>query len=132
MYYELMLKCAMTISTLNQESVRILFSSLTLFFSFQYIDWKNSVSPTLEGPLICVHMIVGAGTITLISNSDGRGPSIFSRKMKWTRGMREENDGRSIYFRSESAFSLSCSIMKVRLPICTLTRRVHSYVFCLK
>ena len=42
----------------------------------------------------------------LISFSDGLGPSIFCRNMETTRAMREEMDGKVVYFPPESAFRL--------------------------
>ena len=42
---------------------------------------------------------------TLMSISDGLGPSIFCRKMEKARPMREEMDGKVVYFPPESAFS---------------------------
>ena len=47
---------------------------------------------------------VGAGINTLISISDGLGPSIFCRKMEKARLMMEEMDGKVVYFQPESAF----------------------------
>ena len=39
----------------------------------------------------------GAGLNTLMSTSDGLGPSIFCRKMEKARPMREEIDGKIVY-----------------------------------
>ena len=39
-----------------------------------------------------------------MSISDGLGPSIFCRKMEKARPMREEMDGKVVYFPPESAF----------------------------
>ena len=50
---------------------------------------------------------VGAGISTLISISDGFGPSIFCRKMEKARPTREEMDGKVVYFSPESAFLTS-------------------------
>ena len=47
---------------------------------------------------------VGAGINTLMSISDGIGPSIFGRKMEKARPMRDEMDGKVVYFPPESAF----------------------------
>ena len=47
---------------------------------------------------------VGAGINTLMSISDGIGPSIFCRKMETARPMREELDGKVVYFPPELAF----------------------------
>ena len=47
---------------------------------------------------------VGAGINTLMSISDGLGPSIFCRKMEKARPMMEEMDGKVVYFPPESAF----------------------------
>ena len=50
-----------------------------------------------------VNKSVGAGMNTLMSISDGLGPSIFCRKMEKARPMREEMDGKVVYFPPESA-----------------------------
>ena len=47
---------------------------------------------------------VGAGMNTLMSISDGLGPSIFCRKMEKARPMMEEMDGKVVYLPPESAF----------------------------
>ena len=47
---------------------------------------------------------VGAGKITLMSISDGLGPSIFCRKVEKAHPMREEMDGKVVCFPPESAF----------------------------
>ena len=61
--------------------------------------------------------------------SDGLGPSIFSRKMEKARPMREEMDGKVVYFPPETAFlSLMLYFSTVLFPICTLTWRVNNYV----
>ena len=52
---------------------------------------------------ITVNKGVGAGINTLMSISDGLGSSIFCRKMEKTRSMREEMDGKVVYFPPESA-----------------------------
>ena len=52
---------------------------------------------------------VGAGIGTLMSISDGLGPSIFCRKMEKLRPMMEEMDGKAVYFPPESEFlTLKC------------------------
>ena len=48
--------------------------------------------------------LVGAGISTLMSISDGLGPSIFYQKMEKARPMMEEKDGKVVYFPPESAF----------------------------
>ena len=47
---------------------------------------------------------VGVGIDTLVSIFDGLRPSIFCRKMKKARPMREEMDWKVVYFPPESAF----------------------------
>ena len=47
---------------------------------------------------------MGAGIETLISISDGLGPSIFSRKMEKARPMMEEMDGKIVLIPPESTF----------------------------
>ena len=47
---------------------------------------------------------VGTEIDALKSISDGLGPSIFCRKMEKPRPMRDEMDGKLVYFPPESAF----------------------------
>ena len=49
---------------------------------------------------------MSAREYTLVSISDGLGPSIFCRKTERTRPMREAMDGKVVYFPPESAFRL--------------------------
>ena len=71
----------------------------------------------------------GAGINTLMSISDGLGSSILCRKMEKTRPMREEMDGKVVYFPPESALlPLMLYFSTVLFPICTLTWRVNNYV----
>ena len=78
---------------------------------------------------ITVNKGVGAGIDTLISISDGLGTSIFRRKMEKARPMREEMDGKIVYFPPESALLPSMLYFStVLFPICTLTWRVNNYV----
>ena len=49
---------------------------------------------------------VGAGINTLMSICDGIGPCIFFRKIGKAGPMREEMDGKVVYFPPESAFRL--------------------------
>ncbi len=72
---------------------------------------------------------VGAGINTLMSISDGLGPSTFCRKMEKARPMKEEMDGKVVYFPPESAlFPLMLYFSTVLFPICTLTWRANNYV----
>ena len=72
---------------------------------------------------------VGAGIDTLMSISDGLGPSIFCRKMEKARPMKEEMDGRVVYFPPESALlPLMLYLLTVIFLICTLTWRVNNNV----
>ena len=78
---------------------------------------------------INVNKSVGAGIDTLMSISDGLGPSTFSRKMEKARPLREEMDGKLVYFPPESALlPLMLYFSTVLFPICTLTWRVNNYV----
>ena len=78
---------------------------------------------------ITVNKGVGAGINTLMSISDGLRSSIFCRKMEKTRPMREEMDGKVVYFPPESALlPLMLYFSTVLFPICTLTGRVNNYV----
>ena len=72
---------------------------------------------------------VGAGINTLMSISDGLGPSIFCRKMKKVRPMKEEIDGKVLYFPPELALPpLMLYFSTVLFPTCTLTWRANNYV----
>ena len=76
-----------------------------------------------------VNKSVGAGINTLMSISNGLGPSIFCRKMEKARPMREEMDGRVVYFPPELALlPLMLYLSTVLFPICTLTWRANIYV----
>ena len=78
---------------------------------------------------ITVNKGVGAGINTLMSISDGLSLSIFCRKMEKTRPMREEMDGKVVFFPPESALlPLMLYFSTVLFPICTLTWRVNNYV----
>ena len=64
-----------------------------------------------------------------MSISDGLGPSIFCRKMEKARPMRDEMDGKVVYFPPESAFlPLMLYFSAVFSPIYTLAWRVNNYV----
>ena len=76
-----------------------------------------------------VNKSVGAGINSLMSISDGLGPSIFCRKMEKARPMREEMDGKVVYFPPELALlPLMLYLSIVLFPICTLTWRANNYV----
>ena len=83
----------------------------------------------MEYSCITVNKGVGAGLNTLMSISDGLGSSISCRKMEKTRPMREEMDGKVVYFPPKSALlPLMLYFSTVLFPICTLTWRVKNYV----
>ena len=64
-----------------------------------------------------------------MSISDGLGPSIFCRKTEKARPMREEMDGKVVFFPPESAFlPLMLHFSTVFFPIYTLAWRVNNYV----
>ena len=78
---------------------------------------------------ITVNKGVGAGINNLMSISDGLGLSIFCRNMEKTRPMREEMDGKVVYFPPESALlPLMLYFSTVLFPICSLTWRINNYV----
>ena len=60
--------------------------------------------PFTEYPLLDCKQNVVTGIDTMMSISDGLGPSIFCRRMEKVRPMREEMDGEVLYFPPESAF----------------------------
>ena len=62
------------------------------------------IFPFTENTFLVCEQYVCAGTNTLMSISDGLGPSIFCRKLERARPMREEMDGRVVYFPPESEF----------------------------
>ena len=55
-----------------------------------------NIFPFIEYTFVVGKQNVGAGMNTLISTSDGLGPSIFCRKMEKTRPIREEMDGKVV------------------------------------
>ena len=64
-----------------------------------------------------------------MSISDGLGPSIFCRKMEKARPMREEMEGKVVYFPPESALlPLMLYLSTVFFPTYTLTSHVNNYV----
>ena len=64
-----------------------------------------------------------------MSISDGLEPSTFCRYMEEARPMREEMDGRVVYFPPESALlPLMLYLSTVLFPICTLTWRANNFV----
>ena len=72
---------------------------------------------------------VGAGINTLMSISDGLGPSIFCRKMERERPMMEEMDGKVVFFPARvGIFNFELMVLKVFFLICILTWRVNNYV----
>ena len=90
-----------------------------LFFFFPFTEYF----------CLTVNEGVGAGLNTLMSISDGLGPSIFCRKMEKARPMREEMDGKAVYFPPESSLSpLVLYFSTVLFSICTLTWRANNYV----
>ena len=85
--------------------------------------------PFIEHTFLDCKQNVGAGINTLMSIFDGLGPCIFCRNMEEARPMREQMDGKVIYFPPESAFfNFDVILYNVLCPICTLTWRVNIYV----
>ena len=108
------------------KAMQSIFLFFTLFFPTKEIFFLFHLGNIFYRT---VNKSVGAGRDTLMSISDGLGPSIFWWKMEKTRPMREEMDGKAVYFPPESAllpFMLYFST--VPFPICTLTWRVNNYV----
>ena len=68
------------------------------------------------------------GINTLVSRSDGLGPSIFCRKMEKARPMREEMDRKLFISRQSRRFDFDVVICKVLFPFFRLTWRVNNYV----
>ena len=71
---------------------------------FFMIKEKCNLFRFMEYTFLEYRQHVGAGINTWMFVSDGLGPSIFRRKMKKARPMREEMDGKVKYFPPESAF----------------------------
>ena len=102
-----------------------------IYFLIHFLQIKELffLFPFTEYFCVTVNKGVGAGTNTLMSISDGLGPSIFCRKMENVRPMREEMVGKVVYFPPESALSpLMLCFSTVLFPICTLTWRANNYV----
>ena len=59
------------------------------------------LSPFMEYTFLDFKQYVGAGINIFMSISDGLGLSIFCRKMEKARPMREEMDGKIVYFQPE-------------------------------
>ena len=88
-----------------------------IFFLFPFMEYFYRI----------VNESVGAGINTLMSISDELGPSIFCRKMEKARPMREDLDGKVVYFPPESALSpLMLYFSTVLFPICTLIWRANN------
>ena len=101
-----------------------------IYFLIQFLQLRKCFSFSIYG-FFCrtVNKSVGAGINTLMSISDGLGPSFFRRKMEKARPMREEMDGKIVYFPPESALlPLMLYFSTVLFPIRTLTWRVNNYV----
>ena len=106
------------------------FMHFHIYFLIHFYN-KENIFPFPFTEYFCrtVNKSVGAGINTLMSISDGLGPSIFCRKMEKARPMREEMDGRVVYFPPESALlPLMLYLSTVLFPICTLTWRANNYV----
>ena len=103
-----------------------------------FIKFKSSVDDpgmSFTGEINCPQALqtcfdrhVKLSSDTLMSISDGLGPSIFCQKMEKARPMREELDGRVVCFPPEAAFLLDVVICKVLFRTCTLTWRVNNWV----
>ena len=82
-------------------------SCILYFIYFSFFPFKSFYfSPSQFRKLVYqdYEQYVGAGRNTLMSISDGLGPSIFCRKMEKARPMMEEMAGKVVYFPPESAF----------------------------
>ena len=71
---------------------------------------------------------VGAGINTLMSISDGLGPSIFCRKMEKSRPMTGEMNVKVFFSRQRQQLDFDVIICQAIFPICNLTWRVNNYV----
>ena len=114
------------------NSIVFIFKPCILYFHSIFTDYGDVFNffPFREYTFLVCKQNVGAGINTLISVTEGLDPSIFCRKMEKARLMREEMDGKVVYFPPESAFPLLCShFLRVLFPICTLTWLVNNYVF---
>ena len=101
-----------------------------IYFSIHFLQIRKHffLFPFTEYFCRTVNKSVGAGINTLMSISDGLGLSIFCQKMEKARPMREEMDGKVVYFPPELALlPLMLYFPEVLFPICTLTWRVNNY-----
>ena len=92
------------------------FYFLFVFFSSNFFKEIFSIFFLWIIPFLNYKQYVGAEKNTLMSISGGLGPSIFCRKMEKARPMREEMDGKVVYFPPESAFWLSCCNLSSTFP----------------
>ena len=104
------------------------FLFLFYFISLFITKEKFFPLPVMEYTFLDCKQNVGAGRNTLMSISDGLGPSIFCRNMEKARLMREEMDGELFISRQWRHFSFIDNMIKVLFPHCTLTWRVNNYV----
>ena len=91
------------------HSVYFFISPFYLFYFTFLINEIPNFFPTMDCTIFqqC-KQYVGTGKKTLMSTSDGLGPSVFCRKMERARPMRKEMEGIVVYFPQESAFWLLC------------------------
>ena len=78
----------------------------SVFFLFYFTLLTKEIfffRPFMEYTFLEGKQNVGAGVGALMPISDGLGPSIFCRKMEKARPMREEMNGKVVYFPPESA-----------------------------
>ena len=83
--------------------------------------------PQLKKWYILVKWDVGARTSTLMSFSDGLGPSNYHRKMEGTRPMREQLDGKLFLSGQIWHFSLWCCFCKIVSPHLYLDKRANNF-----
>ena len=85
--------------------------------------------PSREYILLECKRNVNAGKSTLMSICDGLGPSIFCRVMGKARPLREEMDGKVVYFPPDSAFfNFDAILYKVFSLFVPSIWRVNNYV----
>ena len=101
------------------------------FFNFIFHNYGKNFfhRPFMEYTFLECKQNVVAGIDTLMSIFDGLEPSIFCRKMEKARPMREEMDGKNVYFPAKvGIFNFDVIIHKVLFPIFSLTWRVNNYI----
>ena len=106
--------------------------SWLFFFSFihifhTFLDYCIFLHSRLRKWICTCKQNVGAKMSTMISISNGLGPSIFYQNMNWMLCMRENLDGKGFSSRQRRHSCFNVVITKVFSPISTFTSCVNNY-----